>query len=71
MNSQDVEAEHLLVERLANSFKNMLKLDNPRAFLLDFVKEFQNEKFADIHDTQYGKGSSKYLTEAIQRYYGV
>ncbi len=71
MNSPDIESEHLLVERLANSYKNMLKFDNPRAFLLDFAKEFQNEKLADIHDTQYGKGSSKYMAEAIQRYYGV
>jgi len=71
MSSQDVEAEQLLVEKLADSFKNMLKLDNPRAFLLDFVKEYQNEKFAEAHDLQYGKGSAKYMAEAIKRYYGV
>lgn len=71
MSSQNVEAEQLLVERLADSFKNMLKLDNTRAFLLDLAKEYQNEKFAEAHDSQYGKGSAKYMAEAIKRYYGV
>lgn len=71
MSSPDTEAENILVEKLADWFKNFMKLDNARAVLLDFVKELENEKFAEIYDSKYGKGVSKYVSEAIMRYYGV
>lgn len=66
------EEEYNLVARLGNSYKQMLHLDNARAFLLDLAKEYlQDEKLAEAQDSQYGKGTAKYMAEAIQRYYGV
>ncbi|WP_343250488.1 MerR family transcriptional regulator [Diplocloster hominis] len=71
-NVNDEEAERKLISELADSYKQLLNLDNARAFLIDLSKEYlQDEKLAEANDTQYGKGSAEYIAEAIKRYYGV
>lgn len=70
--SGDSEEENCLVIRLADSYKKMLNLDNARTFLIDLAKEYLvNDKLSKSQDSQYGEGSTKYIAEAIQRYYGV
>lgn len=70
--SCDSEEENCLVIRLADSYKKMLNLDNARTFLIDLAKEYlANDKLSKSQDSQYGEGSTKYIAEAIQRYYGV
>lgn len=70
--SGDSEEENGLVIRLADSYKKMLNLDNARTFLIDLAKEYlANDKLSKSQDSQYGEGSTKYIAEAIQRYYGV
>ena len=66
------EAEHSMVAKLADLYKQMLRMDNARSFLLDLAKEYlQNGKIAEAQDQQYGAGTTKYIAEAIQRYYGI
>lgn len=70
--ANDEEAERNLIGELADSYKQLLHLDNARAFLIDLSKEYlQDEKLAEANDTQYGKGSAEYIAKAIRRYYGV
>lgn len=66
------EKETLMVAKLADLYRKMLNMDNARNFLLDLAKEYlQNGKMAEAQDKQYGQGTTKYMAEAIQRYYGV
>lgn len=70
--SGDSEEENGLVIRLADSYKKMLNLDNARTFLIDLAKEYlANDKLSKSQDSQYGEGSTKYIAQTIQRYYGV
>lgn len=67
----DPGKEAALIIQFEDLYKKLLNLNNARAFLLDLAKEYkENEKLAEAQDAQYGKGSSKYLAEAINRYYG-
>lgn len=60
------------VKRLAESYKNMFRLDNARSILLDLAKEYlQNGKLAEVTDAQFGEGCSEYAAQAIREYYGV
>lgn len=60
------------VKRLAESYKNMFRLDNARSILLDLAKEYlQNGKLAEVTDAQFGEGCSEYAARAIREYYGV
>lgn len=60
------------VARLAEYYKETLKLDNARNILLDTAKEFlESEKIAEVMDSQYGEGYTVYKAKAIQSYYGV
>ena len=44
------------VKRLAESYKNMFRLDNARSILLDLAKEYlQNGKLAEVTDAQFGE----------------
>lgn len=64
--------EHLLAAKLAELYKQMLNLDNARAFLIDLADEYlQNDKLAEVQDRQYGEGTARYVAEAVKRYYGV
>lgn len=69
--TDNLEMEHSAVEMLAKNYKNMFMLDNARNILLDLAKEYlENSKLAEATDSQYGKGCSEYVANAIRRYYG-
>ena len=60
------------VAMLAENYKKLFHLDNARNILLDLAKEYLvQEKLAEATDLQYGAGFSKYIANAIKRYYGV
>lgn len=60
------------VERLADNYKELFMLDNARNILLDLAKEYlQEQKLAEITDSQYGEGCSEYAAQAIRKYYGI
>jgi DNA-binding transcriptional MerR regulator len=70
--SGDDNAEWEAVERLAENYKKMFRLDNARNILLDLAKEYlEYPKLAEVTDAQYGNGCSEYVAYAIQKYYGV
>ena len=70
--ADDMDMAHSAVELLAENYKTMFALDNARNILLDLAKEYlQNEKLAEVTDSQFGKGCSEYVAHAIQHYYGV
>jgi DNA-binding transcriptional MerR regulator len=67
--NMDLEKE--AVEKLAEGYKAIFKIDNARAMLLDLAKEYlKSEKLTVVTDNQYGKGCSEYIAQAIKRYYG-
>ena len=60
------------VKALGESCKNMFRVENPRALLLEVAKDYLNHsKLEEATDKQYGKGVTKYIGSAIYRYYGV
>ncbi len=68
----NMDMERSAVEMLAENYKKMFALDNARSILLDLSKEYlQNSKLAEVTDSQFGKGCSEYVANAIKRYYGV
>lgn len=70
--TDNLEMEYSAVERLVKSYKKMFMLDNARNILLDLAKEYlENPKLAEATDSQFGKGCSEYVANAIRRYYGV
>lgn len=72
MNVPDSMKEHALLAQYEDLYKKLLNLPNARAFLIDLAKEYlTNEPLANAQDGKYGKDSSKFLAEAIKRYYGV
>ena len=53
------------VKRLAESYKNMFRLDNARSILLDLAKEYlQNGKLAEVTDAQFGDRKSTRLNSS-------
>ncbi|MDE7341753.1 MAG: MerR family transcriptional regulator [Lachnospiraceae bacterium] len=66
------DREQEMVEELADLYKRMLNMDNARNYLLDLAEEYlRNGKIAEVQDEQYGAGTTRYMAEAIRRYYGV
>lgn len=64
--------EHEMVAELADLYKRMLNMDNARNYLLDLAEEYlKYGKIAEVQDEQYGEGTTRYMAEAIRRYYGV
>lgn len=60
------------VKALGESYKNMFRVENPRALLLEVAKDYLNHsRLEEATDKQYGKGVTKYIGSAIYRYYGV
>ena len=60
------------VKALGESYKNMFRVENPRALLLEVAKDYLNHsQLEEATDKQYGKGVTKYIGSAIYRYYGV
>ena len=70
--ADDMDLAHSAVEMLAENYKKMFALDNARYTLLDLAKEYlQSEKLAEATDSQFGKGCSEYVANAIKNYYGM
>ena len=70
--SGDVNAQKEAVERLAENYKKMFKLDNARNILLNLASEYLKfSQLAEATDSQFGNGCSEYVAYAIQKYYGV
>lgn len=70
MEKQDVETE--CVKKLAESYKKLLRVDNARYVLLKTADDYLgNGVLTEATDKQYGQGVTKYIGEAIKRYYGV
>lgn len=60
------------VEKLAENYKIMFRLDNARYLLLELSKDYlNNSKMQEATDKQYGAGITEYIGKAIQHYYGV
>lgn len=60
------------VKALGESYKNMFRVENSRALLLEVAKDYLNySQMEEPTDKQYGKGVTKYIGSAIYRYYGV
>lgn len=69
--ADDMDMAHSAVEMLAENYKTMFALDNARNILLDLAKEYlQSDKLAEATDSQFGKGCSEYVANAIKNYYG-
>lgn len=70
--SGDENAAKEAVERLAENYKKMFRLNNSRNILLDLANEYLKfPKLAEKTDNQFGVGCSEYVAYAIQKYYGV
>ncbi|MBE5967876.1 MAG: MerR family transcriptional regulator [Lachnospiraceae bacterium] len=60
------------VEKLAENYKAMFRLDNARYLLLKLAKDYlDHSKLTEATDKQYGTGTTEYIGQAIQHYYGV
>lgn len=75
MTAKETDNEHAAakaVERLAENYKKMFRLDNARNILLDLANEYLNfPNLAEATDRQFGNGCSEYVAYAIRTYYGV
>ena len=72
MEKQDADMETECVGKLAESYKKLLRVDNARYVLLKTADDYVgNGVLTEATDKQYGQGVTKYIGEAIKRYYGV
>ena len=72
MEKQDADVETECVKKLAESYKKLLRVDNARYVLLKTADDYLgNGVLTEVTDKQYGQGVTKYVGEAIKRYYGV
>ena len=72
MEKQDADMETECVRKLAKNYKKLLKVDNARYVLLKTADDYLgNGVLTEATDKQYGQGVTKYIGEAIKRYYGV
>ena len=69
---QDADMETECVRKLAKNYKKLLRVDNARYVLLKTADDYLgNGVLTEATDKQYGQGITKYIGEAIKRYYGV
>ena len=69
---QDADMETEFVRKLVESYKKLLRVDNARYVLLKTADDYLgNGVLTEATDKQYGQGVTKYIGEAIKRYYGV
>lgn len=69
-NTDDVMAMEV-VKELGENYKNFFKMDNAKTLLLKVAKDYLNHsRLEEETDRQYGKGITKYIGEAISKYYG-
>lgn len=60
------------VKALGESYKQMFRVENPRALLLEVARDYlRGSQLEEATDQQYGSGITKYIGSAICRYYGV
>ncbi len=60
------------VEKLAENYKTIFRLDNARYLLLDVATDYlTNSKLTEATDKQYGVGITEYIGKCIQKYYGA
>ena len=72
MEKQDADMETECVGKLTESYKKLLRVDNARYVLLKTADDYLgNGVLTEVTDKQYGQGVTKYIGEAIKRYYGV
>ena len=72
MEKQDADVETECEKKLAESYKKLLRVDNARYVLLKTADDYLgNGVLTEVTDKQYGQGVTKYIGEAIKRYYGV
>ena len=72
MEKQDADMEAECVKKLAESYKKLLRVDNARYVLLKTADDYLgNGVLTEATDKQYGQGVTKYIGEAIKRYYGA
>lgn len=72
MEKQDADMETECVGKLTESYKKLLRVDNARYVLLKTADDYVgNGVLTEATDKQYGQGVTKYIGEAIKRYYGV
>ncbi len=72
MEKQDATMETECVGKLAESYKKLLHVDNARYVLLKTADDYLSDGvLVEPTDKQYGQGVTKYIGEAIKRYYGV
>ena len=72
MEKQDADMGTECVKKLAESYKKLLRVDNARYVLLKTADDYLgNGVLTEATDKQYGQGVTKYIGEAIKRYYGV
>ena len=72
MEKQDADMETECVGKLSESYKKLLRVDNARYVLLKTADDYVgNGVLTEATDKQYGQGVTKYIGEAIKRYYGV
>lgn len=72
MKENDKDLSLNAVERLAENYKEMFRLDNARYLLLELTKDYLNNSvLTDATDKQYGNGVTEYIGHAIQLFYGV
>lgn len=59
------------VKELGECCKSFVRVENPRALLLEVAKDYLNHSQLEaVTDKQYGKGVTKYIGLAVSRYYG-
>lgn len=59
------------VKELGECCKSLVRVENPRALLLEVAKDYLNHSQLEaVTDKQYGKGVTKYIGLAVSRYYG-
>lgn len=72
MEKDDQDLAGDAVEKLAESYKAMFRLDNARYLLLEVAKDYLNHSQLEAAtDSQYGDGVTQYIGHAIELYYGV
>ena len=72
MEKQNADMETECVGKRAESYKKLLRVDNARYVLLKTADDYLgNGVLTEATDKQYGQGVTKYIGEAIKRYYGV
>lgn len=72
MEKQDADMETECVGKLAESYKKLLRVDNARYVLLKTADDYLgNGVLSEATDKQFGQGVTKYIGEAIKRYYGA